>query len=805
MAFIVQRARTRAQHRAGRSASAASGGFRLAPSFASPLPAMNQAMRRGLTHRRPIAAAMIPGVLLAVLALNWAGPHARTGAPLPFAATQAQSRIATAGTTGSLAGLAAPGFPGGIGAAFDTASGQIAARVPAVLAADLWQAANAVYQSNIAGVVLGVPSPQTAAAAAAAVTKPAGPTLDELLRAQARVASAQLVLLSLQQHATDDQISAAQSAVAQAQTQLTAAQNALAQPAALVQQSQLNLSPAAATVAATATPAPAPTVSPEQIVAAQADVDRARAALAKAQHPFTDAQIAAAQQQLVTSQAALNAALARASAAVAAPPAATAAPPAIAAATAAPTPAKPPATPVPTVSPPEDPAAAIRGPIPGVVDGAPGNHAGLGQGSSPLPDALARNPFDASAAPAAPAANPFDGSASVAAPAANPFDTSAAPSAAAGDPSPVASANTVAPAGVMPAALAASAPVAAAPIAAPAAAAAPAAPAAPSATPVASASGERTAAVPAKDDIPALREWLSISQQAVALYTAPPDPQTVQAATDALAAAEQRLAELQGTPAQDAAGGSSESATNASVASATTTPTASPTPDPTATPAPPPSAAASPPPLDVAQAAYQQAVTQLQWMSVQPDPATVKAAEEDYNTAKLALADLLAQADQSVAGQLDPNPQTALAKVGFVGSGLPQHDAVAFAWPAIGPITSYFGPSHPLGIDIGQGLGLPVRATASGVVSFSGGDPCCSYGYYIDIQHAGGYMSRYGHLLTRSFLKPGDKVVQGQIIGVSGSTGFSTGPHVHFEIRFNGVPLDGLKFLAGALPAPLGR
>ena len=93
---------------------------------------------------------------------------------------------------------------------------------------------------------------------------------------------------------------------------------------------------------------------------------------------------------------------------------------------------------------------------------------------------------------------------------------------------------------------------------------------------------------------------------------------------------------------------------------------------------------------------------------------------------------------------------------------------------------------------------MPVTAAASGVVSFKGGDPCCSYGYYVDIIHPGGYMTRYGHLVVPSFLKPGQPVVQGQTIGLSGSTGFSTGPHLHFELRLNGVPLDPLELIAGA-------
>jgi murein DD-endopeptidase MepM/ murein hydrolase activator NlpD len=204
-----------------------------------------------------------------------------------------------------------------------------------------------------------------------------------------------------------------------------------------------------------------------------------------------------------------------------------------------------------------------------------------------------------------------------------------------------------------------------------------------------------------------------------------------------------------------------------------------------------------------AQDRLQQAQLQLQSLTAQPDQTTVDAAQRDFDSAKQELAALYAAADAAVKSNVDADPQTALTRLVQIGGNAP--DAVPFTWPARGPITSFFGPSHPLGVDIGQGLGLPVRAAASGVVAFSGGDPCCSYGYYVDIVHPGGYMTRYGHLMTPSFLKAGDRVTQGQIIGVSGATGFATGPHLHFEIRFNGVPLDPLRLLAGVLPAPTAR
>jgi len=120
-----------------------------------------------------------------------------------------------------------------------------------------------------------------------------------------------------------------------------------------------------------------------------------------------------------------------------------------------------------------------------------------------------------------------------------------------------------------------------------------------------------------------------------------------------------------------------------------------------------------------------------------------------------------------------------------------------WAWPATGPITSYFGPSHPLGIDIGQGPvgGQPIHAAKAGTVTFAGGDPCCSYGYYVDIDHGGGWSSRYGHCRSWPIVSVGQHVDQGQTICYAGSTGYSTGPHLHFEIHLNGQVLNPLNFL----------
>ena len=124
----------------------------------------------------------------------------------------------------------------------------------------------------------------------------------------------------------------------------------------------------------------------------------------------------------------------------------------------------------------------------------------------------------------------------------------------------------------------------------------------------------------------------------------------------------------------------------------------------------------------------------------------------------------------------------------------PTTSTYGFDWPGPGPITSVYGPAHPLGIDIGMPTGTPVVAAAAGHVTFVGGHACCSYGYYVIIKHDQTLETRYGHL-SRFNVSLGQQVEQGDLIGWSGSTGLSTGPHLHFEIRRNGTPQDPVGLL----------
>ena len=121
--------------------------------------------------------------------------------------------------------------------------------------------------------------------------------------------------------------------------------------------------------------------------------------------------------------------------------------------------------------------------------------------------------------------------------------------------------------------------------------------------------------------------------------------------------------------------------------------------------------------------------------------------------------------------------------------------AAGLIWPVNGPITSPFGPRwggfHP-GIDIGVPEGTPIHAAAAGTVIYCGWES--GYGNLVVIDHHNGLATAYGHQ-SRVAVSCGQDVAQGDVIGYSGCTGFCTGPHLHFEVRVNGAPVDPLGYL----------
>ncbi len=136
-----------------------------------------------------------------------------------------------------------------------------------------------------------------------------------------------------------------------------------------------------------------------------------------------------------------------------------------------------------------------------------------------------------------------------------------------------------------------------------------------------------------------------------------------------------------------------------------------------------------------------------------------------------------------------------------------------FIWPEPkAQISQGFGPSHLVleppyagyahfhtGIDLVEPFGSPVYAADDGVVALVGSSSQ-GYGRYVVIAHSGGLDTLYGHLST-ALVKVGQLVVQGQTIGLEGSTGNSTGPHLHFELRIKQQPIDPTPYLPPGAPS----
>jgi murein DD-endopeptidase MepM/ murein hydrolase activator NlpD len=123
----------------------------------------------------------------------------------------------------------------------------------------------------------------------------------------------------------------------------------------------------------------------------------------------------------------------------------------------------------------------------------------------------------------------------------------------------------------------------------------------------------------------------------------------------------------------------------------------------------------------------------------------------------------------------------------------PAYTSTGFAWPFYGPISTYFSGGHR-GIDIDAfgNYGATVSAAADGIVVLAAYQDW-GYGYHVIIQHADGSRTLYAHL-SDIWVAQGSYVGQGQGVGAIGTTGYSTGPHLHFEIHIGG-PVDPLAYL----------
>ena len=163
---------------------------------------------------------------------------------------------------------------------------------------------------------------------------------------------------------------------------------------------------------------------------------------------------------------------------------------------------------------------------------------------------------------------------------------------------------------------------------------------------------------------------------------------------------------------------------------------------------------------------------------------------------EIAESQALETASAQLAAKLRAGEAQASAAAGSTSTGTPvAGGSGTFAWPLSGPITSPFGMRwgtlHP-GIDIGVPTGTPIHAAGSGTVIWCGW--MSGYGNLVMIDHHNGLATLYGHQ-SRVAVACGQDVTTGDVIGYSGCTGFCTGPHVHFEVRVNGTPVDPLGYL----------
>lgn len=131
----------------------------------------------------------------------------------------------------------------------------------------------------------------------------------------------------------------------------------------------------------------------------------------------------------------------------------------------------------------------------------------------------------------------------------------------------------------------------------------------------------------------------------------------------------------------------------------------------------------------------------------------------------------------------------------------PSYGGGQFAWPAAGPVTSPFGyRTHPIfggrrlhtGVDIGAPYGATVVAASTGVVAYVGS--MSGYGNVVVVDHGGGVATTYNHL-SGFAVSSGQRVSRGQAVASVGCTGYCTGPHLHFEVRVGGSPVDPMPYL----------
>ena len=194
-------------------------------------------------------------------------------------------------------------------------------------------------------------------------------------------------------------------------------------------------------------------------------------------------------------------------------------------------------------------------------------------------------------------------------------------------------------------------------------------------------------------------------------------------------------------------------------------------------------------------------------MNMEKDPAEVGGAPGDFSRAYLPLhrQELAARKMQDFLSHLSESVRLEEVRQQDLLRALRENrDALASMpsiWPVVGFISSSFGGrSSPFGgggqfhkgLDISNRMGTPVLAPAQGAVILAARDG--AYGNSVEINHGGGIVTKYGHM-QRWAVQPGQWVKRGEIIGYIGMSGRTTGPHLPYEVRLNGVPVNPMRYI----------
>lgn len=194
-------------------------------------------------------------------------------------------------------------------------------------------------------------------------------------------------------------------------------------------------------------------------------------------------------------------------------------------------------------------------------------------------------------------------------------------------------------------------------------------------------------------------------------------------------------------------------------------------------------------------------------MNMEKDPAEVGDAPGDFSRTYLPLhrQELAVRKMQDFLSRLSASAQLEEVRQQDLLRALRDNRGILAATPSIWPVTgfvssSFGGRRSPFGrggqfhkgLDISNRVGTPIVAPAEGTVIMAGRDG--AYGNSVEIDHGGGIITKYAHM-QRAMVQPGQWVRRGEVIGHVGMTGRTTGPHLHYEVRLNGAPVNPMRYI----------